>query len=145
MKERNKNFVQRRRDSSVCHRPDLASSNGNIARVKIYVYHDSYRNHLGGSIDTLSTDTTINQRREEHECKEVIRIRCSSYFRMRQGSKLFEFLNFFLSLFIFYLYLFSPPSHKRAHTHVHNDIHNSLGIRAIIRRIRRSKEGGSWS
>lgn len=64
---------------------------------------------------------------------------------MRQGSKLFEFLNFFLSLFIFYLYLFSPPSHKRAHTHVHNDIHNSLGIRAIIRRIRRSKEGGSWS
>lgn len=99
----------------------LASSNGNIARVKIYVYHDSYRNHLGGSIDTLSTDTTINQRREEHECKEVIRIRCSSYFRMRQGSKLFEFLNFFLSLFIFYLYLFSPSSHKRAHTHVHND------------------------
>lgn len=144
MKERNKNFVQRRRDSSVCHRPDLASSNGNIARVKIYVYHDSYRNHLGGSIDTLSTDTTINQRREEHECKEVIRIRCSSYFRMRQGSKLFEFLNFFfVPFYLLSLFIFTLLAQARAHTFTMT--HNSLGIRAIIRRIRRSKEGGSWS
>lgn len=55
----------------------------------------------------------------------------------------FFFVPFYLFLPLLSLFIFTLLAQARAHTFTMT--HNSLGIRAIIRRIRRSKEGGSWS
>lgn len=58
-----------------------------------------------------------------------------------EALRIFKF--FFVPFYLLSLFIFTLLAQARAHTFTMT--HNSLGIRAIIRRIRRSKEGGSWS
>lgn len=95
------------------------ASNGNIARVKIYIHmHITTRIVIIlVEVDTLSTDTTINQQREEHECSQLFPYaECVS----RSRTEAVWIFKFFV-LFYFLIFIYSHSPRARAFRHVHND------------------------
>lgn len=107
------------------------ASNGNIARVKIYIHM-----HITTRIVIIlaEVDTTINQQREEHECSQLFPYaECVSRSRT-EAVWIFKF--FVLFYFLIFIYSHSPRARARSGTFT---MTRSLGIRTFIRWIRRSK------
>lgn len=96
------------------------ASNGNIARVKIYIHMHITTMRIViilVEVDTLSTDTTINQQREEHEFSQLFPYaECVS----RSRTEAVWIFKFFV-LFYFLIFIYSHSPRARAFRHVHND------------------------